>query len=932
MQSCPNDLIYTYPISHSGTVKLHAIPLAEGPCHQAENTDITSFFSALYGNTTGFIAIWDKQSKQTRWFSTARPDEIGKTCQAMAAKGQDVYFGVGLQEGALNSFTRGTSETVSTLPGFWVDIDIFGPGHSKSDLPQTKEDALQILEIMPFEPSVVVDSGGGLHTYWLFNSPWVFETPEERSKAQRLSAQFQLLLRQEAKKHGWSLDNTADLARVLRVPFTRNCKDPERPRNVVILKADYFRRYDPKEFEDFLETATRMTNDPTDTTFEQGPGNAVDIVSNCRFIQHCRDDNQSLSEPDWHAMITLLLEVKGGKELIHKFSDSYPGGSWEQTEQKIQDAERTGLPCSCSYIKNELGFDCPENGCNVASPISFANNPAVVARLRINELLPKILQNEELCFEKATLKWLNIIYQTDDLEWARIKRALKGKVHQIDLNRAMKRISHEDTTPDRFRDDDFSMMNDLGNARRFTELYADRIQYCNQTKQWYRWDGKRWAEDNTQQVKVWATESLSHFEARAKAELHGNKRDDFLNWSNRSRSNSGLKAMLELSQCGAGIPIELKDFDQDPYLINCQNGTFNLRTGELQPHNPSDLLTQITPIDYDPNAECTIFKSFLEKALYGDQEAIEYLILLMGITLSGLNIKKVFFVYGLPDTGKSIFIALLHYLLGSYGMSASMDMLLASKNNNSSGANPELFKLQKARGAFAAETVEGRRLDAALVKRLSGGDKITVRNLFSSPVEFTPYFKLWIHGNHRPYISAEDEGVWNRLSISSFNNVIPADEQDMELLDKLKAESAGIFVLATRACKDWIEGGAKLPETPKRFATEAQEYRESVDVLGHFLDENCIIDPKVKVGVTELYQKYMNYCEINGEKPPTSRAFGNKMISRRFKKNRSSKFWYWEGIALTLDNNSPSVQFEVDLAVQNALQGPPEARETVIPF
>lgn len=847
----------------------------------------------------------DKQTKQTRWFSTYQLDEVATTCQRMVDQGLDVYYGIGLQEKALTSSTRGTANTVNTIPGPWLDIDIASPGHSSSDLPATTEDALQILEVLPFEPSVVIHSGGGLHVYWLFKEPLVFANPEERSEAQKLLNQFQLVLRQEAKRHGWGMDNTSDLARVLRVPYTKNFKDSEHPRDVTILEEDYSLRYDPQQFSEFLEPATRMTEVPRE--FENGHGNAEDIVNNCRFIQHCRDDNQTLGEPEWHAMITVLHKAEGGEGIIHRFSDSHPDGSWDQTENKIQEAKRSGLPCGCSYITDQLGFECPENGCNVASPISFANNATVVARLRMRELLPSILDDSAVCFEQETLRWLSILKSTDQMEFGRFKARIKGKVNLNDLAQAIKQQSATETQGNTSEEDGFfSSLSDNGNAERFVALYGEQVRYCNESHKWYLWDGKRWIEDSTQRVKVLATRSLIKVCERAKAELYGNKLEDVLRWCEQSRSNTRIKAMVEMAQYGEGIPVKFDDFDKDPYLVNCQNGTLNLKTCELQPHQPSDLISKIMLTNYDPNARCPEWNSFLDHALMHDTSCINFLATTVGITLSGILLKNFFFVYGPSNTGKSLFVRLCQSMQDEYGSGISMDKLMTQKFS-SGGPNPELARLQGKRGVYASETTDGKRIDEALIKQLTGGDVLTIRGLYRDPADFIPQFKLWIHGNHKPDIQGDDTAMWNRLILIPFMVIIPPEEQDHELLNKFKSELPGILTWAVRACHEWITSGEKTLSIPERFKTEGETYQASMDTIGLFIGECCIEGPDKTVAKNTLYLRYKLYCEEIGSVPLKRPKFNTRFEERGYFPDRSNSERFWKGITLNSDNGSMEI-------------------------
>ena len=918
MQPCPTDLTNTEISASVGICNVPIIPLVREPITRAENIEsINNFFSAFYGNAPGALGIWEKQNKQTRWIPAAQRDEAARACLEMVNRGLDVYFGVGLREKALTASTRGGTDTVVMIPGLWVDIDIAGPGHSSSELPPTTDDALQILNVLPFKHSVVVHSGGGLHAYWLFKEPWVFSNQEERSKAQRLSNQFQLLLRQEAKRLGWKLDNTADLARVLRVPCTKNFKVPGHPTDVVILKADYTLRYDPQQFEEFLETETETADVSRVTEFENGPGNAEDIVNNCRFIQHCRDDSQSLSEPDWHAMITVFNKVEGGEDLIHKFSDSYPGGSWAQTEQKIQEVKSSGLPCSCSYIKEQLGYDCTDNGCNVAGPISFANNASVVARLRINQLLPSILDSPAVCFEQDTLRSLAILKQTDQMEFGRFKARIKGKVNINDLGQAIKQQNAAETKVlASVVNDFFSSSSDNGNAERFVALYGKQIRYCNQNSKWYIWDGKRWIEDSTQRVKVLATRSLIQVCERAIAELYGNKLEDFLKWCEQSRSNSRIKSIVEMAQYGEGIPVKLEDFDKDPYLINCQNGTLNLKTLQLQPHQQSDLMSQIMPTNYDPDAQCPEWNNFLDHALNQDQSCINFLATVFGITLSGLLLKNFFFVYGPSNTGKSLCINLFQFMQAEYAAGISMDKLMTQKFSSGGGPNPELARLQRKRGVYASETTDGKHIDEALIKQYTGGDTVTIRGLYKDPVDFIPQFKLWIHGNHKPDIRGDDTGLWNRLILIPFTIVIPPEEQDHELLNKFKAELPGILAWAVRGCHEWIASGEKTLAIPERFKNEGEAYQSSMDTIGQFIDERCATGPKLKVVMSTLYLIYRAYCEENGSSPLKSAKFANKLQERGFEHGRSNRERFWKGISVDLMPTDIGNKFNMNCANQ----------------
>jgi putative DNA primase/helicase len=77
-----------------------------------------------------------------------------------------------------------------------------------------------------------------------------------------------------------------------------------------------------------------------------------------------------------------------------------------------------------------------------------------------------------------------------------------------------------------------------------------------------------------------------------------------MQWCLKSESAKLTNAMLDLARSEPGIPILPGDFDRDPWLFNCPNGTLELRTGKLREHRREDHITKLCPTEYHPGAEC----------------------------------------------------------------------------------------------------------------------------------------------------------------------------------------------------------------------------------------------------------------------------------------------------------------------------------------
>ncbi len=392
---------------------------------------MANFFHSLYPEQTDFwLTLWTLDDKATHWFqdfSQAHTEAL------KLAKRTDVYFGVGLRRKKLTPGYRGSNRDIAVLPGLWMDIDVSAGVHANNKLPQSTEEARELLGRFPLPPTILIHSGYGLHGYWLFKEPLELESEAERTEASGLLQRFQFTIRETAREHGWKLDNTSDLARVLRVPGTYNYKQKKNPVEVIVLEQKEH-RYNPDDFEEYLLDTADINASNLEAEFSTPAGKAELMIDNCRFIQHCRDNATRLAEPEWYAMITNLARAEDGHELVHKFSKPYPSYSKKETDEKIEHALTNGFPHTCKYIKESLQFEnCGE--CRVTAPISWAISQVAQAQgkvVNIGEM------DSSLIFTDDVIDALAVIRKEDPTRYAGIKSELKGKVSMHDLERAVK--------------------------------------------------------------------------------------------------------------------------------------------------------------------------------------------------------------------------------------------------------------------------------------------------------------------------------------------------------------------------------------------------------------------------------------------------------------------------------------------------------------
>jgi putative DNA primase/helicase len=230
--------------------------------------------------------------------------------------------------------------------------------------------------------------------------------------------------------------------------------------------------------------------------------------------------------------------------------------------------------------------------------------------------------------------------------------------------------------------------------------------------------------------------------------------------------------------------------------------------------------------------------------------------------------------HGAGANGKSTLIGVLRRLLGDFAVTAAFDTFMRQRDR---GPRNDLARLHRARLVTAAESGEGRRLDEATVKEITGGDTIAARFLYGEHFEFKPEFKLVLVTNHRPQVDGDDDAIWRRLRLFPFEQSFEGRE-DRALTEKLEAELPGILAWAVSGCLEWQEEG--LGEAAAVTHATA-EYRQDEDVLGAFLAERCVMQGDVPK--QELREAYEAYCSELGEKPLKANVLGKRLSKRGVK-------------------------------------------------
>lgn len=346
---------------------------------------IKDFLQTLYEDTDGHLVIWSMsaqtEKKTTESFllnGTDGPLTAAAEYIAEIKTQSDVYFGIGTQAKQPKGNQRGAAPGVHSLPGLWLDIDIKGPGHAAENLPETMEDVSKILEAMPLDPTVTVNTGGGVHCYWLFREPWTLDTEEERQKAADLSNQFQQLFIERAAELNWTVDNTATLAQVLRPVGTFNHKPirkgfGNKPAKVTLGELDPARRYNPDDIDQFIPVAPKPKTTTKTKTQDLPLADLAPILEGCAWMAHCRDDAETLPNADWYYMLSVIGHCVDGRRHAHELSAPYPRYKPSETDKSFARATEYG-PVLCRTVRSKFGTYCKDCPHDLGSPIQLGRS------------------------------------------------------------------------------------------------------------------------------------------------------------------------------------------------------------------------------------------------------------------------------------------------------------------------------------------------------------------------------------------------------------------------------------------------------------------------------------------------------------------------------------------------------------------------------
>jgi putative DNA primase/helicase len=403
-------------------------------------------------------------------------------------------------------------------------------------------------------------------------------------------------------------------------------------------------------------------------------------------------------------------------------------------------------------------------------------------------------------------------------------------------------------------------------AYRLAASHHDRLLHVHGIG-WHHWDGTRWTPDDTGAAKRAVLDVLQ----TALASALGDKQ---LQRDIRTcESNAGVTGVLGIAAALPEFAATVRDLDADPYQLNVSNGTIDLRTMELAPHNPADRITKVCRGAWRDDTRPGEWHTFIDTVL-PDEPVRAFVQRLIGLSLFGRVVEHVLPIWtGIGANGKGTTVEALCWCLGDYAIAAEPDLLM-----HRDGAHPTgEMDLMGRRLVTMSETDDGRRLAQATMKRLTGGDTIRARRMRQDFVEFTPSHTAMLVTNHLPAVSGDDPAVWRRIRVVPFDIVIPDDEQDGELPERLEQAADEILTWAVRGWSEYQRIGLSEPDAV-RARTDA--YKATSDAIGRFIIERCHRSPAVMATTTQLWEAWQQWAKAEGIEPGGRGKFGEALDTR----------------------------------------------------
>ena len=785
------------------------------------------------------------ESRESLWFQT---DKVRPIPFAWVAN-RNVYFCVHPQVQIPEEYYSDTgkrkpdnrvkarNELAASVNCFFVEFDA-------KDFAGGKDEILGHIATLPIKPSVVVDSGGGYHLYFLLADTIKIDD-SNRDLITAIQHAFVDLVGGD--------NNVKDLARVLRVPGTKNLKYTGQP-VVTVIHEDYAQLYDLAVFDDLTKNLRAAKQTTTTPPTVQTSSGAVDV--NARVMK-MRVDN-----PKWDRLWNGDMNDYGDN---HSSAD-------------LALCSQLGFWLNLDPVLIDQAFRC-----------SALMRPKWLRDDYRNATIAKALQGKTACYQEDYRSGSvnNLPGNPSVLVGNKVSFGTNGNHTTTGATPAAgpaQQSGAQTTTPPTAAGNFLLTLptDDEGVAECVDLRYNGRFLHT-ESHGWLQYAGTHWkAEGADAAVERAITETL---DARIKAALAAGAQNHADLIKRSARNSRGVKAAKAQLQSRAHA--DIASFDNDPNLLNCPNGVVDLRTGHLQPHSANQRFMYCAAVNYNPNADYVDWSSWLESSTSTD--TADWLQMAVGYSLTGYTREEVFFyLYGPPRSGKGTFVDAIMKMLGDpVAQATKFSTFTADRGKDDQ--NFDLAPLKSARFIAASESNANERFNEAKVKNITGGDKIQCAFKHKDSFGYIPMYKVWLSSNSPINADPDDDAVWGRTRLVHFPNS-HLGKEDKTLKQRMHSTKGleAILAWAVAGAVRWYAlGSAGLPELGA-LSKLKQEQRAELDHVQQWVDECCnTTDPLAFSTNENVHTSYRTWCTDNGVTPKAKKGLTQSLNKKGFVSNSS---------------------------------------------
>lgn len=416
---------------------------------------------------------------------------------------------------------------------------------------------------------------------------------------------------------------------------------------------------------------------------------------------------------------------------------------------------------------------------------------------------------------------------------------------------------------------------EAGMADLFAECYMHDTRFCPEMKSWLTFFEGRWLVDTGSLLVAADIKEFVRLMALYCGEIEDeDKRKAYMGFVMKMGDRRFRDRIMKDAADVMRIPAA--EFDSHPFMINCKNGTYDLKEGIFRQHDCNDYLTMQTGFEYTmQKVRCERWEQFIDEVTEGDRQKADFLQRALGYSILGTSNEECMFILHGKTTrnGKSTLLDAIHHLLGDYATVAPVELICRSdRNKNAEAPTSTLASLKGRRFVTMAESDSAGRLDESAIKQFTGGEEIKARELYQSAFTFKPQFTLWLSCNDLPAVRDKSLFASDRIRVIEFNRHFSDEEQDKGLKDYFESDEAmpGIFAWLVEGYEKYKRRGLEMPAHMKDVV---RQYEKDNDYVLQFLEEKCEKKPGTVMKLKTLYDHYKIWARACGFTATSQKKF-----------------------------------------------------------